>query len=120
MSLRFLFAALPAILAPLGDEGEVRGVGSETVAEEWDHRSSWCATASSGLPAEQEWFGAGSEWDGPPFAASGLPVDLHSVLGAAHDTEPSGLASPWAFCRHHLAASGQRADRLDLPPPPRD
>jgi hypothetical protein len=119
VSLRLLFAALPAVLAPLGVEEEVQAPASDAAAEERGHRSSWYAPAWSPSTAADR-FDASGELDGPLPPASERPADLRPVLGMAHGVGPSGLASPWVFSRGHLAASGHPAGRLDLPPPPRD
>lgn len=118
MRLRFVLAALSAVLAPLGAEGEVWSPERETVAEATGPAGSWIGGA----------FGRTERWkppsrtpdvDGPTDRDSVEGWPLWAVVGDTSCRPPRGLASLDVTSRAHLLRSGHAATRLDLPPPPR-
>lgn len=119
MSRRFLLATLPALLAPLGIEGEALRPDRQALAEAEGVGSVWSERASRGSASLGTRTRGAPELDGPPDLDRPAASFRRTFTGAVVDVRPTGLASPGTGCRMHLTHCGHSADRLDLPPPPR-
>ena len=108
MSLRFVFAALSATLAPIGAEAELVGIDLRAVAEGEVAGGQWVTRS----------LGPDPNVDGPPARLLDWRAAPPRVPSGPRRMRPSGRAPLGMICRSHFTQCGYTSGRLDLPPPP--
>jgi hypothetical protein len=109
MSLRFVFAALSATLAPIGAEAELAVVELRTVAERGVAGPEWAERPLGTTPDAGD-----LQVRGPDSVAPRALLPYRDPRGIG----PAGQAHFGVLGRTHLTRCGHAAARLDLPPPP--